>query len=132
MKNNRYLLVLIFVSFNVFAIDEFKRKPSCDGNQAEMNACASEQFSHYDSILNKLYKEQINYLGAKSDRGRMLIDAQRAWVKFRDADCAYEAGKQEGGGSVWPLVHFTCLATKTKQRAVEVEEYVKCRENGCP
>ena len=132
MKGLIPLIIALTCSMNSYSFEEFKGNPACDRNQREMNKCASKRFEHYDKILNDLYRQQISFLGNTTERANSLKQAQKAWIKFRDLDCAYKAGKRENSGSIWPLVHLSCLAARTKTRASELESYVACRENGCP
>ena len=132
MKRLLSLIIALTCSMNLYSLEEFKRYPGCDGNQREMNACASKRFKHYDKILNDLYKQQISFLGNTTETANSLRESQKAWIKFRDLDCAYDAGKQENSGTIWPLEHLSCLAERTRTRALELEEYVACRQNGCP
>ena len=121
------LVVYTFIISNVFSIEENNKE--CTGNQLEINYCAADRFKHYDKILNDLYKEQVDYL--ESDGYKRLKKSQQQWIKFRDADCLYQAEPWKGG-SGWAAVHWECMAEQTKIRAIQLEKYVKCRENGCP
>ena len=126
------MLLAVMLSIKCLAIDEFKRNPSCDGSQREMSQCASKRLEFYDKTLNVLYNKQISFLGENTERANALKEAQKSWIKFRDLDCAYKAGKRENSGSMWLLTHLYCMGDKTRNRALELEAYVACRENGCP
>ena len=134
------LVAYTFIISNAFSIEENNKK--CTGKQLEINYCSSERFKHYDNLLNNLYKKQINYLKNentefkanikyKLDHAMLLRDAQRKWVKFRDSDCLYQTKGWERG-SAHNSVHFECMAKLTRERAIHLEQYVLCRENGCP
>ena len=120
-------LSYITITTSAFSIDENNKK--CNGKQLEINYCSAERFKHYDNILNNLYKEQKTYL--ESDGYKRLKKSQQHWIKFRDSDCLYQAEPWKGG-SGWASVHWECMAEQTKIRAIQLEKYVKCRENGCP
>lgn len=107
-----------------------------------MNQCARDEFVFYEEIMTNLYDQQIHYLTEenKEFKERMdisnynaeaLEDAQDQWLKFRDADCLYWAGPSENSGSIRPFVYWSCMAERTKDRAIQLERYVGCRENGC-
>jgi uncharacterized protein YecT (DUF1311 family) len=87
----------------------------CDNamTQQAMNSCAAAAYQREDARLNSLYK-QLVALSDKSDSAR-LKQSQIAWLKFRDLHCDYEEKRYEGG-SVAPLVKFTCLGNLTRQR----------------
>jgi uncharacterized protein YecT (DUF1311 family) len=100
------------------------------GNQSELNACATADYYEADLEMNELYKTQLDRL---HDPARLrLRDAQRAWVKFRDAACLYEAGLADESGSIWPMDQNLCMTTHTKQRIEDLKSYVACTQNGCP
>lgn len=99
--------------------------------QASMNQCAGRELADLDTRLNQHYKAQMAWLQSP-EKKQALKDAQVKWIAFRDADCRYEAGKAEDGGSIWPLVQSSCLIKHTKVRVKQLEDYAACREEGCP
>jgi uncharacterized protein YecT (DUF1311 family) len=67
----------------------------------EVNACVQAQLTKIDGLLNQVYGIVIKELSAgtddpdpepliNSERKSTLIAAERAWVKFRDAQCSAE------------------------------------------
>jgi len=126
--------IIILVAQPVFASD-YTWSTSCDKSQSTMSNCSKEMLDHYDKKLNILYKEQMKHLNGPYSEGKFkdyLLQAQRAWVEFRDKDCTYYAGTREDSGSIWPMKHNICLANRTKTRVEELKQYVECRANGCP
>jgi uncharacterized protein YecT (DUF1311 family) len=103
----------------------------CDSTQAAMNQCAAKELATQDAALNAEYKAQMNYLKTPAKK-QALQEAQKKWIAFRDADCAYQVGKREDGGSIWPLMQSQCLATQTKVRVEQLKSYTACRQEGCP
>lgn len=103
----------------------------CDANQASMNQCAGKELAALDAQLNKHYKAQMAWLKDPA-RKQALKDSQVKWIAFRDADCRYQAGEARDGGSMWPMAQSQCLAKHTKVRVKQLEDYVVCREEGCP
>jgi uncharacterized protein YecT (DUF1311 family) len=103
----------------------------CDANQASMNQCASQEYAALDAELNTQYNAQMGYLKTPA-RKKALHDAQKKWIAFRDADCQYQAGKREEGGSLWPLAQAQCLSAQTKVRVEQLKVYTACRQEGCP
>jgi uncharacterized protein YecT (DUF1311 family) len=57
------------------------------GGTAEMIECASDEKARQDARLNEIYKKLMSKLPAK--RKKELLEAQRAWIKFRDANCSF-------------------------------------------
>lgn len=126
----RVLLLLLFFSMCSNA-DEYVWKKSCDRDMRNINICAGEMFSFYEGELNRLYSEQMNYLKTK-DRKALFEDAQKTWKEFRERDCTYYAGRRENSGSIWSSSYKMCLTERTKSRIKELNEFIGCRDNGCP
>ena len=79
----------------------------CDGTQAEMNRCADQQYREQDRRLNELYK--------RLEKTPELINAQRAWIAFRDAECDWQEAEYKEG-SMYPMAYSYCLAGVTEDR----------------
>ena len=58
-----------------------------DGVTVEMLGCIAAEAKLQDARLNKVYKDVMAELS--EPRKKELRDAQRAWVKFRDANCNF-------------------------------------------
>lgn len=101
---------------------------NCDSPQTtvEVNICASREYQTADKKLNSAYQA----LRSKLDRQQQkrITDAQLAWIKFRDATCAYEGGEFEEGTAAGS-VETSCLARTTRQRTKEVEGYFQATNN---
>lgn len=93
--------------------------------QLELNRCASKNFKSADAMLNDVYQQAMAQLDDAATRQR-LIDAERAWVRYRDEECAYEVGPEQGGGSIWPMEMGNCLEEHT---AARIRVFMKLR--GC-
>ncbi|WRH66121.1 MAG: lysozyme inhibitor LprI family protein [Planktothrix sp. GU0601_MAG3] len=124
------LPVLIIANFTVFlspssATPEIliaqtvKCKP--DGNTLEMRKCASDQYQIADQKLNQTYKKLMAQLSP--ERKKRLIEAQRAWISFRDKTCSFESS-QVLGGTAEPLFLTQCLAKVTQQRVQDLQNYL--------
>jgi len=100
----------------------------CDDarSQAEMNACAARDFEAADAELNRVWRQAIGNArdldrepDANADERpsyeNTLRDAQRFWLAFRDAQCAWE-GYEARGGSMETMIYETCRSTLTRQR----------------
>jgi uncharacterized protein YecT (DUF1311 family) len=57
------------------------------GVTAEMIECMSAETARQDARLNENYKRLMSKLSAK--RKKELLEAQRAWIKFWDANCSF-------------------------------------------
>lgn len=82
-----------------------------------MIECARTDFDLADGDLNRAYQEKL----AQEDKdGKSLLrKAQRAWIVFRDAECARQADFARGG-TMAPLLGMTCLTSLTVRRVNEL------------
>jgi uncharacterized protein YecT (DUF1311 family) len=123
------MILSLFAHSNAMAQEALS---DCHKNQLTENICASEKAEIADKKLNRVYQEQYNRLNEKNDKARFQA-SQRAWLKYRDTSCLYEArGSREEGGSKFPMEYSMCLEKITKQRIGEIESYLRCNYNGCP
>jgi len=93
--------------------------------QTDLNQCAGDNAAAADKALNALYKKVAAKLDDK-DSQAALLKAERAWIAYRDAQCAYETGPQEGGGSIWPMEQSLCLQRMTDARLKELGQLPEC------
>lgn len=89
-------------------------------NQRELNQCAHQAFEAADRSLNQAYRTHRATLDAP--RRAQLTQAQRAWLKFRDLSCQYEADFY-AGGSMAPMVYSGCLTNQTQKRLKDLTDY---------
>jgi uncharacterized protein YecT (DUF1311 family) len=66
---------------------------------------------------NDNYKKLMSKLSR--DRKKALLKAERAWIKFREANCDYYFDPD--GGAAARLDASGCLVTMTAKRAKELE-----------
>jgi uncharacterized protein YecT (DUF1311 family) len=95
----------------------------CDGAQRSMTWCAEYHFIERDLELNDAYRDLKNNL---EDRDLdKLVAAQRAWIAFRDRDCAFAASDVEGG-SMHPMMDLLCKREMTEDRIARLKHYAAC------
>ena len=90
----------------------------CDGaeTQIDLNECSFVAWEQADAELNEAYAAAMDVAeGHGNATAKALRDAQRAWIAFRDADCAADAAFWEGGSAQLMILHG-CLETITLQR----------------
>jgi uncharacterized protein YecT (DUF1311 family) len=92
-------------------------------SQQEMNQQAYKDFQTADKELNVAYAKLKKGLRDATMRAK-LVNAQRAWLKFRDAESAFWASQMEGG-SAYPLLYSGQQATLTRERTKELKEAYK-------
>lgn len=114
----RYWLSVLVLTFAISSsADASGLEPDVCVTQAttvEMIQCADWHYKQADRWLNQVYKNQSKYKDAPAKK--LLRDAQRAWIKFRDAECQSQrdAGR---GGTIAPLFEIGCLTSMTENRA---------------
>ena len=93
--------------------------------------CYSEAWQHWDRLLNDAYRlaiAQAQELDADNAGGPLDLDsseealrtAQRAWIAFRDAACAYEGTRWSGGTARGPA-SVSCLMELTARQTIFLE-----------
>ena len=87
------------------------------GVTADMIECTSTEKARQDARLNENYKKLMSKLSAK--RKKMLLEAQRAWIKFRNANCNFYFDPE--GGTAALLAGTGCLLQVTADRAKELK-----------
>lgn len=101
---------------------------NCAGSQYEMNQCAAKTLQAEDAELNTRYQAAIS--GAEDATAKDLLrNAQRAWLAYRDAACAWE-GDAARGGTLRPLLEISCAEQMTRQRLLELNHGMERREPG--
>lgn len=79
--------------------------------------------SDADLALNNSYKALMGRL-EDGNRDR-LRDAQRAWLAFRDKECAFKAQGHDDAG-IAKSAHEACLEELTAQRAGQLKRELDC------
>ncbi|MFP7673333.1 lysozyme inhibitor LprI family protein [Marivita sp. S0852] len=96
---------------------------------AGMAECIVAETAEWDAILNEEYKATQAVNAANDREGRSSIldrtdalrDAQRAWIAFRDADCAARYAIWQDG-TIRTIVGANCHLTMTASRAVQLRD----------
>ena len=103
--------------------------------QAQLNVCSWRDYLRADIELNRSWSQlQAQYRESRPGvRGHpqsqfgLLLDAQRAWLSYRDKHCDGEA---EGfaGGTMQPLIRNSCRTRITRNRTAELKQIVEDRD----
>ena len=89
------------------------------GTTFGMIECISTEGQRQDAQLNKAYKALMAEL--PPPRRAQLLEAQRAWIKYRDANCAFYYDPD--GGTLARVNANSCMLTATADRAHELESF---------
>lgn len=112
MRSAPLIAIFMFVSSLSFA-----------QTQMEMNEQAADNYKKIDLQLNKVYKQLLS-LTKDQKKKDLLIKAQRAWVSYKEAHCKYDESFYEGG-SMQPLVYYTCLQEVTEERIKQLKRAIE-------
>ncbi|MEL6372402.1 MAG: lysozyme inhibitor LprI family protein [Pseudomonadota bacterium] len=102
-------------------------------SQAEMTVCAGKDLEKADRELNRVYK-LVRAAMVKNDAGaepplqkkgfkKALIQAQRAWITYRDRHCEI-IGLEWYGGSGQSAAVSICLAAMTRARTAQLKNFL--------
>lgn len=128
MGSRKYLAVCIFLfgfsqvaSANKTALS--KQFSACmdksGGVTVNMLDCIASETKGQDAHLNKAYKEVMGQLTPA--RKEQLQEAQRFWLKYRDANCTFYADPD--GGTIATVSASYCFMSTTAARAKEIETF---------
>nr|WP_041377816.1 lysozyme inhibitor LprI family protein [Polaromonas naphthalenivorans] len=84
-----------------------------------MIECITAENHRQDALLNKAYKALMAEL--PPPRKTQLQEAQRAWIKYRDANCAFY--DDPDGGTLARVNANSCMMAATADRARELESF---------
>jgi len=89
------------------------------GVTVAMIDCIAAEYKRQDERLNHYY---IKLMGSLSvERREALLEAQRDWLKFRDANCRFYYDPD--GGSAARIDASACRLKATAYRAKELEQF---------
>ncbi len=129
-------LLSLAVSVAILGLPAFAHAQECapaDESQMCLNKRAGDDFKVEDDRLNRAYREILLRLSDSPDDKSRLQAAQRAWIAFRDAECAFATDGSKDG-SIYPLLLLSCRSNLTKSRTMQLEAYLNCEEGdmSCP
>jgi len=122
--------VLLALSGGVFALE-------CDssGNQLEINQCAHEEFEHADAQLNQIWQALMDRFKKEKTHVKQLRAAQRAWIKFRDAEVEAmfpcdDVNIRLCWGSMYPMRYSLAMKRLTEARIASLQQHIGSSEPG--
>ncbi len=122
-------LIILFLSI-------FITTPIMGQTQLNLNTEASSEFQAADAEMNRVYKEILLLYKDNAQFIMNLRSAQRAWLKFRDAELEahYPATPHENRhhlyGSVFPMCLANSKAALTRLRIEQLRVWLKGVEEG--
>lgn len=123
MKFHRLTLVALLCAGNVAVAQDSlhsKQFEACmakpDSNTMSMIECMAAEEKRHDKALNDAYRKLQKQVSP--ERRRQLVEAQRLWVRYREANCGFYYDPD--GGSMARLAANSCHLETTAQRAKEL------------
>ena len=129
---NHLVLCVYFLAFNVFAANKYDESIDCErvdkdgGSGYELSQCAGRAIEAEAFQLNKVYG-QIRTKVKNTPHEKALIDAQRAWLIWRDKEaamCAHSSGF-DPMGSGYGVAFGSCKSLITTERVRGLREYLR-------
>lgn len=110
----------------LFASPAAAQAPDCAEAQTQMdlNHCADREFHKADAALNQTYA-RLKARTAEPGSLKRLVDAEKAWLAYRDRECDFET-EDSIGGSIRPMEMAACYRDKTIARTAELKRQIEC------
>lgn len=103
-----------------------------DGGETTLGTsqCFYSEAEYWDVLLNREYRatrewarvmdtDVAEYFPEYANRAKTLLEAQRAWIAFRDAECADDYASM-GSGSLRHIYGSSCFLQMTAERTIEL------------
>ena len=99
-----------------------------DQSQQGMNRCAGEALQRAEKDMDAQWAKLLEDYRDDADATKLLVEWQRAWLGYRDAECEV-AAMGSRGGSIWPMEVAMCAADMTRKRTRELAAMVESEAN---
>ncbi|MGJ0509438.1 MAG: lysozyme inhibitor LprI family protein [Methylocystis sp.] len=101
--------------------------PECGSlaTQLDMTLCEGKKFDAADARLNAIYTRLAAKVTAAGKA--KLVDAQRAWIKYRDLQCAFDTFGTNGG-SINGMMIAQCKTQMTLDQTKRLDHQLNCEE----
>jgi uncharacterized protein YecT (DUF1311 family) len=121
-------LLLVFMSSLAYGAESAPRTKEygrcivkADAVDPAVLDCISDEYARQDKRLNIAYRNLAGSL--KGERKKQLLEAQRLWGKYTEANCGFY--HDPDGGTSARMLAAECEVTARIQRAAELEELAK-------
>lgn len=105
-----------------------------DQSQLALNLCADRDYHAADAEMSAQWKRTLavvhgfdkdpDYPPGKKTYSQKLIEAQRAWLAYRDAHCA-SASYRPAAGSMEPMLFSLCMLGLTEERRQQLADIAR-------
>lgn len=123
------LVVFAFLAGGLLAQTIDQPKPAenqCENatTTAAMRTCEMARFQTAQRELEAAYEGLMKHL--ETEQQQKLRLAQRAWLRFRDANADFQASTAQGG-TLAPLIRVGTLTEMTKARTADLKRQAEPR-----
>ncbi len=125
------IFLALFINGSVWAGEKEKKHPidewleKCiekDSSTAGMINCSNKAYDMWDKELNKVYQELIKKLSP--EERKLLIESQRQWIRFRDAEFKFIDKFFMGYGTILPVLKAGEKINIIKERTKKLDGYL--------
>jgi uncharacterized protein YecT (DUF1311 family) len=118
------LFIVPWITLGLFAQDMVPASASREDcpkavTTSAMRACENARYDAAEHELNTAYQSLLQHLD--SGQKQKLRAAQRAWIRFRDANAEFQSSLVQGG-TLAPLIKIGSLTEMTSARASELKK----------
>ena len=131
------LSTLLFLGFNAQVTANTGLalcNPSAAATQTEMNQCQESSYRAADEELNRVYQRLLSAYSNDSVFIGKLREAQRAWIRFRDAELAMKYPPRNGQPADYGSMGSFCLSEylekMTYERIATLRQWLNGAEEG--
>jgi uncharacterized protein YecT (DUF1311 family) len=134
MKHVAIVAALGMIAWSHVQAEDDHLRTTCDAavGAEQLSKCLDGELDGADKRLNAIYGLIMKMFDAGAvdpmsaffyDKKRNLVVAERAWLKFRDAQCAAEAGMLSGASASGTVeVTGACLMKLTQERIAYLKQ----------
>lgn len=116
MLKSNLICLSLFLLTQIVPIKPAQAQINCEDpqNASEANSCLENS----DKELNETYQLLISNLSTQNRR--KLIEAEQAWIKFRDAHCTFRVREFGLDTSMGRQFYSSCLDRLTRDRTLQL------------
>jgi uncharacterized protein YecT (DUF1311 family) len=121
-----FCLVLVLCAFSEVRAASLKGDDCSNATtQAQIDACATQALKKADVQLNDSFNALLHKV---SGAGRQKLQtAERSWIQYRDAQCAFNT-MGSAGGSIHPASLAACEEGLTRMQTTVLNSQLHCQE----
>ncbi|OPY76990.1 MAG: hypothetical protein A4E64_01290 [Syntrophorhabdus sp. PtaU1.Bin058] len=133
-----FSLAVFIISYGAIVATVLADASKCCCSTVEVTECLEKETKKADTKLNQVYRKLLSQRkdqdkeqnkvglpgGASAYSADALQKAQRAWIKFRDANCEFRHSLSYPGTGA-SLDYGDCIVKMTEERTSELKKEIK-------